>query len=263
MKLQIVPARTGVQWVKLGIQTFWRRPLALTALSVLATVSMSLVSILPVLGPALALALVPSALLAMMVATAQAAQGQFPMPALLLTAFRSGRMRAMATLGALYAAAFLLIMGLSTLVDGGGFASAYLGITPMSHEIAQDPDFQSAARFTLALHPPLLLLFSHASGLIHWHAIPPVKAVFFSAVAFLRNWRAYVFFASAWVGILLVCAIVLVLVMGIFVSLIGQAAGILMVGAAIVLTAMLCSSVVFTFRDSFSAPNAAEEAASR
>ena len=32
MKLNIVPARTGIQWVKLGIQTFFRQPLALSGL---------------------------------------------------------------------------------------------------------------------------------------------------------------------------------------------------------------------------------------
>ena len=32
MKLQIVTARTGVAWVKEGIRTFWRQPLALSGL---------------------------------------------------------------------------------------------------------------------------------------------------------------------------------------------------------------------------------------
>ena len=32
MKLNIVPARTGIQWVKLGIRTFVKQPLALAGL---------------------------------------------------------------------------------------------------------------------------------------------------------------------------------------------------------------------------------------
>ena len=32
VKLNIVPARTGLQWVKLGIRTFLRQPLALAGL---------------------------------------------------------------------------------------------------------------------------------------------------------------------------------------------------------------------------------------
>ena len=32
MKLNIVPARTGIEWVKLGVKTFLKQPLALTGL---------------------------------------------------------------------------------------------------------------------------------------------------------------------------------------------------------------------------------------
>jgi hypothetical protein len=30
MKLQILPAKQGLLWVRLGIRTFWRQPLAMT-----------------------------------------------------------------------------------------------------------------------------------------------------------------------------------------------------------------------------------------
>jgi len=32
MKLNIVPAKTGVLWVRQGIQTFWRQPIAMSGL---------------------------------------------------------------------------------------------------------------------------------------------------------------------------------------------------------------------------------------
>ena len=32
MKLNVVPALTGVIWVRLGIKTFWRQPVALSGL---------------------------------------------------------------------------------------------------------------------------------------------------------------------------------------------------------------------------------------
>ncbi|MEG1769008.1 MAG: BPSS1780 family membrane protein, partial [Comamonas sp.] len=161
MKLQIVPARTGVQWVKLGVQTFWRQPLALAALFILAIVGMSVISIVPLIGPALALALLPATSLAMMVAAAEATQGRFPTPALLLVAFRTGRQRlnAMIMLGLLYAVGFLAIMGLSALIDGGTFAEIYLGGEPMTREIAEDPAFQSAMWLSMALYIPLSLMF--------------------------------------------------------------------------------------------------------
>ena len=57
MKLQLVPARTGIVWVKLGIQTFFRQPLALSGLFFMFLAVMSLAGMVPVIGLALALAL--------------------------------------------------------------------------------------------------------------------------------------------------------------------------------------------------------------
>ena len=73
MKLHIVPARTGLAWVKLGIRAFWRQPMALAALFFMTMAAMSLATMIPLVGPAVALALLPSATLAMMVAAAEAA----------------------------------------------------------------------------------------------------------------------------------------------------------------------------------------------
>ena len=102
MKLHIVPARTGLAWVKLGIRAFWRQPMALAALFFMTMAAMSLATMIPLVGPAVALALLPSATLAMMVAAAEAVQGRFPTPAVLLVAFRTGRqhLRDMLVLGA-------------------------------------------------------------------------------------------------------------------------------------------------------------------
>jgi len=54
MKLHIVPARTGMTWVKLGIRTFWKQPMALAALFFMTMASMSLASMIPLVGPAVA-----------------------------------------------------------------------------------------------------------------------------------------------------------------------------------------------------------------
>jgi hypothetical protein len=256
MKLNIVPARTGVQWVRLGIRAFWRQPLALAALFFLTMAAMSLATMLPLIGPAVALALLPSATLAMMVATAETTQGRFPTPALLLVAFRTGRqrLRDMLVLGALYAVGFLGVMGLSALVDGGQFAQVYLGNEPLTREMAETPSFQSAMWLAMLLYLPLSLLFWHAPGLVHWHGVPPVKSLFFSIVACLRNFWAFTVFGLCWVGVFLVAGIVVALITGLLTGIIGMAAGGVMVGSAMVLASMFFASVVFTFRDCFQPP---------
>lgn len=262
MKLQIVPARTGLQWVLQGLRTFKSQPLALAALFFLGMASMSLISALPLIGPVLALALLPCISLTMMVAASEAAHGRKPTPALLLVSFRSGsqHLHSMLILGGMYAAGFLLIIGASSIVDGGNFASVYLGQTPMTRELAEEPEFQSAMWLSMCLYLPLSLAFWHAPALIHWHGISPVKSLFFSFVGCIRNIGAYFVFGVCWVGVFIATGMVLAIVTGILAALIGSIAGGLMVATALALAAVFFTSIVFSFRDSFSPPDAQETA---
>ncbi|MBP7607064.1 MAG: hypothetical protein KA752_08520 [Giesbergeria sp.] len=263
MKLHIVPARTGIDWVKSGIRVFWRQPLAMAALFFMTMAAMSIASLVPLIGPALALALLPAATLVMMVAAAEALEGRFPTPAVMLKALRTGRdrLRDMAVLGALYAAGFLAVMALSALFDGGQFAMVYMGGEPMTREIAEDPRFQTAMWVSLVLYLPLSLLFWHAPGLVHWHGVPPVKSLFFSIVACVRNMGAFTLFGLGWLGVFLLGGVLISLVASLFAALgllgAGAAPGLvgsLMVGMALVMAGMFFSSVVFTFRDCFEPP---------
>lgn len=263
MKLHIVPARTGLEWVRQGITVFWRQPMGLAALFFMTMAAMSLVTLLPLVGPALALALLPSATLAMMVAAAEASQGRTPTPTLLLVAFRTGkqRLQAMLTLGSLYALGFLAVMALSALIDDGQFARVYLGGEPLTREVAEQGDFQAAMWLSLLLYVPLSLLFWHAPGLVHWHQVPPVKALFFSIVACSRNLGAFTIYGLSWMGVFLAAGLAMSLLVTLLAAMglgSGMAGG-LMVATAMMLATMFLTSVVFTFRDCFEPPERAEE----
>lgn len=251
MKLNIVPARTGIQWVKLGIQTFLRQPLALSGLFFMFMAVMSIATLVPLIGSALALALLPAATLGLMAATQEATRGKFPMPSILATAFRAGRERlsAMMVLGALYAAGFLLVMGISALFDGGKFARLYLVGGQMSRELVSGSDFQTAMWVAMALYLPLSLLFWHAPALVHWHGVPPVKSLFFSLVACMKNMGAFTLYGLTWVVVFVVAGIVITLLSALIGS--PQVIGVVMVPAALLMAAMFFTSVFFTFRDSF------------
>ena len=263
MKLHIVPARTGIDWVKSGIRVFWRQPLAMASLFFMTMAAMSIATMVPLIGPALALALLPAATLVMMVAAAEAMQGHFPTPGVMLKALRTGRdrLRDMAVLGALYAVGFLAVMAFSALFDGGQFALVYMGGEPMTREIAEDPRFQTAMWVSLVLYLPLSLLFWHAPGLVHWHGVPPVKSLFFSIVACVRNMGAFTVYGLGWLGVFVVGGVFISLVASLLAAMgvldVGSASGVvgsLMVGMAMVMAGMFFSSVVFTFRDCFEPP---------
>lgn len=251
MKLNIVPARTGVTWVKLGISTFWRQPLALSGLFFMFLAVMTVVGTVPVLGLALALALLPACSLGLMAASREAETGKFPMPMVFLSAFRAGRaqLRAMLILGVLYGVAFWLIMGITALFDGGGFATRYMAGDMPTLEMAQSPATQVAMLVFLALQMPLSLMFWHAPALVHWHQVAPVKSVFFSLVACLRNFWAFTVFGLVWLLILLFA----ILVVSVFAALIGkpQVVGVTLLPVSMMIAAMFFTSTYFTFRDCF------------
>ena len=57
MRLHVNPATTGWLWVKAGVRTFWRQPLAMSGLFFMFMVVVSLLSMLPMVGTAVAMAL--------------------------------------------------------------------------------------------------------------------------------------------------------------------------------------------------------------
>ena len=261
MKLNIVPARMGFQWVQLGIKTFFRQPVALSGLFFMFLAVMSLAGMVPVVGLALALALLPACTLGLMAASKEAITGKFPMPTIFLSAFRAGRqqMRAMLVLGLLYGMGFWIVMGISALFDNGNFASHYLAGQMPSAEMAQEPGTQVAMLAFMALQLPLSLMFWHAPALVHWHQVPPLNSLFFSLVACLRNFWAFTLFGLVWMALL----VVIVLVISLLVGFTGNTrmAGLVLLPASMLIAAMFFTSTYFTFRDCFdTGPAAPQEA---
>jgi len=251
MKLNIVPARTGIAWVKLGMRTFFRQPLALSGLFFMFMALMTIASQVPYLGFVLAMTLLPAATLGLMAATQEACNDRFPMPLVLLTGFRAGRekTKSMLLLGVLYAAGFLLAMGVSYLVDDGDFARVYLGGNTPTREMMMEPDFQGAMWVFIGLHIPLSLMFWHAPALVYWHDFSPVKSLFFSIMACKRNFGAFAMFGLMWLSVLIMTVVVVTTVS----ALLGAPglAGDLLFPGLMMLAAMFFTSLYFTFRDCF------------
>ena len=251
MKLNVVPAKTGSLWVRQGIRAFWRQPLALTGLFFMFMASMSILSLVPMLGEFLALMLLPAATLGLMAATREVDLGKFPMPFILAAGFRTtadGK-RNMLMLGLIYALCFVGVMGLSTLVDGGDFAKLYLGGGSLEMDTLMKPEFQNAMWLSMMLYLPLSLVFWHAPALTHWHGVPVVKSLFFSTVACLSNWRAFLVFGLMWSFIFMATMFAITLIGSAMGD--GEFAAMAMLPAMLMLASMFFCSTYYSFKDCF------------
>jgi hypothetical protein len=248
MKLNLVPARTGVLWVRSGLKAFARQPLAFISLFFFFMAAVSIASQLPLIGAAIALMLLPTMTLGLMAAAQQAAGPEKPAAGtVFLAALNAVRadVRPMAVLGVLYAGLFLGVMAISALADGGQFARVYLLGGPLTRELAESTEFQVALWIAMGLYLPLSLAFWHAPALVHWHCF--------------KNFGALTVFGLAWVGVFIGAGIVLSLLASLLVAVGAMGAGdgaaaiggAMMIAGALVMAAMFFTSTWFTFRDSF------------
>jgi hypothetical protein len=148
----------------------------------------------------------------------------------------------MLTLGVIYTVGSLLAGFVGLLIVGDSSAAT---------EAAPSTEIDPRLFLILLLRLPLLVLFWHAPALVHWHGVTPVKSLFFSAVAWVRNFGAFAVYSLAWAAVFVVigfCVSAIGMMLG------GQAvANSIMLPTALVLVAMFTSSLYFTFRDSFRA----------
>ncbi len=233
-----VPARAGVQWLRLGLLTFWRRPWIFALLMLLQLVGIALPAyFIPALKSPL-MALAPFFSLAVVLAAAQVDSGQRCGPATQLMTTSRKPLRAMLALGALYALSdygFGLLMAL--------YKEA--GVANLAMLLA------ISALMTLGSIALYLVLWP-APGLIHCYGQPLSKALLLSAGALLRNWRAFVLFvltAFGVYGVVLVGSATLLMLAGIE----GKAFTAVLVSLSVLLLLVPSTSTFFMLRDCFAA----------
>jgi hypothetical protein len=119
----------------------------------------------------------------------------FPM---LFSGFRRERNFPMlAAVGAINMAACFLVLALSTLIDGGLFRDIVANTRQLDETIALTPAFQIAMLLATALLAIVQMAYWFAPPLVGWWRLPAPKAMFFSLLACLRNWRAFMVYSLA------------------------------------------------------------------
>jgi len=251
MKLNIVPASTGLTWVRQGIRTFFRQPLAMGGLFFMFMAAVSVLSLVPLVGTALSVGLVPAATLGLMAATREAEQGRFPMPSTLVLAFRGGaqRTRAMVMLGGLYAIGLLIVLVAAALLAGTADNLPDAGSGEVTPEMVQAMMSEPGLWLAMLVYLPVMMAFWHAPALVYWRGVSPGKSLFFSLMACWANKGALFFYAIGWGAVFMIA--------GLLVGLVGGALGgslsAVLYPLVLLMAAMFHTSIWFSVRDSFQA----------
>jgi hypothetical protein len=106
----------------------------------------------------------------------------------------------------------------------------------------------SRPRCALLLLCPLIMAYWYAPVLAGWHDLSPAKALFFSFVACLRNWRAFLVYSLA---ILVVATLVPGLLLGILAALMPSGAALLTVLMTVLIILVLAPTLFASFYVSY------------
>jgi hypothetical protein len=118
--------------------------------------------------------------------------------------------RAQLVLGVVYLGCLALVLGGGALADEGALARWMLTGRRPADEVLQSEEFLAALVCCAALYTPVMMMFWFAPPLAAWHSASPVKALFYSFVACLMNWRAFLAYGAATALITLVVPFVVV-----------------------------------------------------
>lgn len=191
-----LPARRGWLWLAGGFALFRKNPPLLTMLVVSYWLLVAMINLIPIVGAIAATLCIPAFSVSLMNACRELDQGRPIGPQLLFSGFREN-LKELLMLGGLYLGATITILGVSAMADGGILMQMMLGgVSPSEEELASG-QFLAATQLALILLTPLMMAYWYAPVLAAWHGFPVGKALFFSFVACLRNWRAFIAYAAA------------------------------------------------------------------
>lgn len=254
MQALILPAAQGWRWLTEGFRLFRKNHLMLTFLVISYWVLMALVNIVPVLGTIVTTLCIPAFSVSLMNACRNIDQGRPLGPPLLFSGFASN-LRSLLTLGGIYLAVSVGILAVSALADDGALMAMLLAGHKPGDEALNDGSLLLATQIALLLLCPLIMAYWYAPVLAGWHGFSPGKALFFSFVACLRNWRAFLVYSLA---ITVLATLLPGLLLGVLASLLPSGAALMtmLVTVLIILVVAptLFASFYVSYRDVFVKP---------
>lgn len=252
-----IPALTGWIWIKEGFALFRKHPTQFTMMFTGYLFVMLGIGIIPILGQLMPLLLAPVFSMLFMQAGEKVDRGQDINFSMLLSGLRSPAFRNVLKLGVLYLVAAVLVIGASSLVDGGMFWKAMSGQAELEPGAVQQSGMLMTMLIAALLYLPAAMAFWYAAPLIVWQKMGVFKAIFYSFFAVFHSGRAFLVYGAAWI----VLGIMLPSIVSVLIAvLIGRGAivMILMFTFSIVLTVIMYCSFYSTYVHVFGKPKVEE-----
>lgn len=258
--LHTVDARRGLEWLRRGFQTFFRRPLGFTLLFVVFLFAALVSMALPYLGGILVMMALPLLSLGFMVATRSLLDGGPVHPGQFVEPLRGDDRprRALIQLCTFYALATLAIVALSDAIDGGRFERLQMLMAAGDDteaaraeldELLGDERLHWGLIVRFGLAALLSIPFWHAPALVHWGGQGALQSLFSSTLGVWRNRGAMLVYVIGWVAMIAAFSVAVGLLFGLLGA--RQLAGLLALPAGLMFTCVFYVTLYFTFDDCF------------
>ena len=196
MQALTLPARRGWRWLFDGFLIFRKNHLMLSLIVLSYWMLMAVVNAVPVIGQIVVTLCLPFFSVSLMKACRLIDQRSTLSPRILLSGFYENP-RALLILGVIYLCATFGILALSALIDDGVLFRFMVAGTLPDEQAQASGDYVGATKMGLLLFVPLMMAYWYAPVLVAWHGLSAGKALFFSFVACVRNWRAFLAYVFA------------------------------------------------------------------
>lgn len=248
MQARQLPLYRGWYWLKEGLQLWRRNPALLTFASfgyLLALVLLT--AVIPVIGQSVASLLMPVFSLGVLNTCRAIDEGRKGGPDLLFSGFRQN-VRALLAIGGFYLLGSLAVITIATAIDDGTLVELLQSAGEQPTTLTPRMTFHLFIVALLSM--PVTMAYWFAPLLSGWWNLPAPKAMFFSLVACLRNWRPFLAYAVA----LAVCfGLLPALIVGLIALVIPVLSGLITLLLPLFLIPVLFASFYVNARDIFAA----------
>lgn len=209
-----MPALTGWAWLKQGASLFRKQPGGLTTLLFMNILISIAISAVPVLGPVVAVVLIPAFSVAFMRACLMVENGKRVTPAVLLASFRKPAFAQLCKIGLIYLGVSLLIALMAKLFIDADF------LQQMGKQQADGKPVQfgfsdvAGVLAVILVELATVISLSFAAPLTFWQHMGPGKATFYSFFAVVKSARVFVVLLLAWFGIFFAVCVVVAMLFG-------------------------------------------------